>query len=251
MLPGRMTLQLVAFAMLSVGVAANVFFLQSREQRSEVAESAPWSMASAETVEVGDTGSIERASEARAAAKAKIISVSGGLGHPPVAEAASPTEVTRAVQRELQIRGYETGARDGVAGLMTRGAILAFEYDHGLPAQCAAEPGASEIDTSRRWTQPIGKADGGNRERTSAGGHPLRAAIAGAARLPARSCQRQADGRHGARHPRLRDRSDAAGDRARLRAPDLAAGAPVERWQGRRGSMSRPVSRTCVRRPGL
>jgi hypothetical protein len=65
MLPGRMTLQLVAFAMLSVGVGANVFLLQSREQRSEVAESAPWSLASAATVEVGDTGSIERSEGAR------------------------------------------------------------------------------------------------------------------------------------------------------------------------------------------
>ena len=132
MLPGRMTLPLVAFAMLSVGVGANVFFLQSREQRSEVAESAPWSLASAETVEVGDTGSIERSNDAREA-KAKIASLSGALEQPAGAVAGSPAEVTRAVQRELQIRGYETGARDGVAGLMTRGAILAFEYDHGLP----------------------------------------------------------------------------------------------------------------------
>jgi peptidoglycan hydrolase-like protein with peptidoglycan-binding domain len=41
-------------------------------------------------------------------------------------------DVTRAVQRELQIRGYETGAADGVAGVMTRAAIMGFEYDHGL-----------------------------------------------------------------------------------------------------------------------
>jgi peptidoglycan hydrolase-like protein with peptidoglycan-binding domain len=132
MLPGRMPLQLVAFATLSVGVAANVFFLQSREKRSEVAESAPWSLASAETADVGDTGSIEPSSAGREAAKAKIAAVSGGLEHPAVV-AGSPIDVTRAVQRELQIRGYETGAQDGVAGLMTRGAILAFEYDHGLP----------------------------------------------------------------------------------------------------------------------
>jgi len=135
MLPGRMTLQLVAFTMLSVGVGANVFFLQSREQGSEVVEAAPWSMASAETVEVGDTGSIERSGEKRETAKnetaKKTTSVSGGLQHPAVT--GSVADVTRAVQRELQIRGYETGARDGVAGLMTRGAILAFEYDHGLP----------------------------------------------------------------------------------------------------------------------
>jgi peptidoglycan hydrolase-like protein with peptidoglycan-binding domain len=49
------------------------------------------------------------------------------------AKAASATEVTRAVQRELQIRGYETGGSDGIAGLMTRGAIMAYEYDHDLP----------------------------------------------------------------------------------------------------------------------
>jgi peptidoglycan hydrolase-like protein with peptidoglycan-binding domain len=42
-------------------------------------------------------------------------------------------EVAKAVQRELQIRGYETGARDGVVGSMTRGAIMAFEHDNGLP----------------------------------------------------------------------------------------------------------------------
>ena len=36
------------------------------------------------------------------------------------------------MQRELQIRGYETGARDGVAGVMTRAAIMAYEHDHGL-----------------------------------------------------------------------------------------------------------------------
>jgi peptidoglycan hydrolase-like protein with peptidoglycan-binding domain len=130
MLPGRLTLQLAAFATLSVGVGANVFLLQSREPRSEVAEAAPWSLASAETVSVGDTGSIE-SSDARAA-KVANAAASSGPEHSPLTIDASPNEVTKAVQRELQIRGYETGGRDGVAGLMTRGAILAFEYDHGL-----------------------------------------------------------------------------------------------------------------------
>ena len=50
--------------------------------------------------------------------------------------------MTRAVQRELQIRGYETGARDGVAGVMTRGAIMAYEHDHGLAADGAPQPGS-------------------------------------------------------------------------------------------------------------
>lgn len=40
-------------------------------------------------------------------------------------------ELTRAVQRELQAKGYDTGSADGVAGLVTRAAIMAYESDHG------------------------------------------------------------------------------------------------------------------------
>lgn len=41
-------------------------------------------------------------------------------------------ELTRAVQRELKNRGYDPGAQDGRAGLVTRAAILAFQYDSHL-----------------------------------------------------------------------------------------------------------------------
>jgi peptidoglycan hydrolase-like protein with peptidoglycan-binding domain len=37
------------------------------------------------------------------------------------------------VQRELKVRGYETGAVDGAASPVTRAAIMGFEFDHGLP----------------------------------------------------------------------------------------------------------------------
>lgn len=50
----------------------------------------------------------------------------------PGAEAAS-IEIVRAVQRELGRKGYEPGAQDGVPSLMTRAAVMAFEWDHGLP----------------------------------------------------------------------------------------------------------------------
>lgn len=39
----------------------------------------------------------------------------------------------RAIQRELSERKYRPGRIDGVAGLMTRAAIMAYEADHGLP----------------------------------------------------------------------------------------------------------------------
>lgn len=41
-------------------------------------------------------------------------------------------ELTRGIQRELDARGYDAGQPDGVAGLITRAAIFAFEYDNGL-----------------------------------------------------------------------------------------------------------------------
>lgn len=59
----------------------------------------------------------------------------------PLAEPGSETasvEIVKTVQRELVRKGYDTGTQDGVPGLMTRAAIMAFEWDHGLAL--SAEP---------------------------------------------------------------------------------------------------------------
>ena len=131
MLPRRVTVQLLAFLVLSGGVAANVFFLQSSGagRAARVSDATAWSIAAIEAAEFGDTGSL---GHPRAPAS--------GQGTEPWprsprrrTKATRAREVTRAVQRELQIRGYETGGRDGIVGIMTRGAIMAFEHDHGLP----------------------------------------------------------------------------------------------------------------------
>ena len=56
-------------------------------------------------------------------------------GAPATLDAAGDTnsaEITRGIQRELDARGYEAGQPDGVAGLVTRAAIFAYEYDNGL-----------------------------------------------------------------------------------------------------------------------
>jgi peptidoglycan hydrolase-like protein with peptidoglycan-binding domain len=135
MLPNRVTLQLLAFLRLAGGVAANVFFMQSSGRgvaSAQVSASDAWNIAAIEAAEFGDTGSIGRpANEAKRESNGLNLSALGAPSTP--AKSTNQTEVTRAVQRELQIRGYETGARDGVAGVMTRGAILAYEHDHGLP----------------------------------------------------------------------------------------------------------------------
>jgi peptidoglycan hydrolase-like protein with peptidoglycan-binding domain len=52
---------------------------------------------------------------------------------PPKAGSSDSAEVIRGIQRELNQRGYDVGAPDGVAGLVTRAAIMAYEHDVGLP----------------------------------------------------------------------------------------------------------------------
>jgi peptidoglycan hydrolase-like protein with peptidoglycan-binding domain len=138
MLVGRVKLQLVAFLLLSGGVAANIFVLQphSWERLAGLKAQPRTALASAERF-VGDTGSIGGMSGARAADRPGLAGASisdqqtGGAVAVEIPK--DQTDITRAVQRELQLRGYETGAADGVAGLVTRGAIMGFEFDHGMP----------------------------------------------------------------------------------------------------------------------
>jgi peptidoglycan hydrolase-like protein with peptidoglycan-binding domain len=125
MLSGRVKLQLAAFLLLSTGVAGNLFLLQpdARGSRADDARR----MASAAPIMFGDTGSITRGEDA--------THQGTGVKIDPLSTVEIPqrtADVTRAVQRELQVRGYETGSADGVVGLMTRAAIMGFEHDHGL-----------------------------------------------------------------------------------------------------------------------
>jgi len=51
----------------------------------------------------------------------------------PLPDTADRPDLVRAVQRELKAKGYEVGAIDGVPGLVTRGAIMAYETDTDMP----------------------------------------------------------------------------------------------------------------------
>ncbi len=138
MLPGRVKLQFAAFVLLSGGLAANLLLPQPLLREESAARAAPpgdtW-LADAQLPGFGDTGSITRADTPPPTGKTNSQNVIEAFTKPD-AKAALPadaTELTRAVQRELQIRGYETGGADGTLRLMTRAAIMGFEYDHALP----------------------------------------------------------------------------------------------------------------------
>ena len=124
MLSGRVKLQLIGFFLLSAGVAGNLFLLQPqmRGSRGEARQ-----VASANPSGFGDTGSIERSKLEPVRATAPGVASISTIEIPRDA-----ADVTRAIQRELEVRGYETGGADGVVGIMTRAAIIGFEYDHAM-----------------------------------------------------------------------------------------------------------------------
>lgn len=128
MLPRRVTVPLLAFLVLSAGVGANVFLLQSGGRIGRGIDPAAWNIAAIEAAEFGDTGSIGSSADPRHPVNGLDLAALD-----PAPKSGDETEVTRAIQRELQIRGYATGAQDGVVGTMTRAAIMAFEHDHGMP----------------------------------------------------------------------------------------------------------------------
>ncbi len=141
MLRGRLKLQFAAFLLLSGGLAANLLLLQPLLREGTAARSASsgdtW-LADAQLAAFGDTGSITTASAPAANGRGNQPGVIEAFTKPDTKSAgaalpADATEVARAVQRELKIRGYETGPADGTTSLMTRAAIMGFEYDHALP----------------------------------------------------------------------------------------------------------------------
>lgn len=126
MTPFAARFSFLVFALLTGAMAANIFVLQPPRELAGVArssakgEAATWSATSADT-------------------RSAPSSSSGGAVVPPLetsavspATEANRSDLTRAIQRELKAKGYEAGAVDGVAGLVTRGAIMAYEADSGL-----------------------------------------------------------------------------------------------------------------------
>lgn len=120
-------LVLVAFAVLGTAVAGNLILLQpaSNAHRMASAPTASWGRVTETAALAVPELDTNVASQPGAA---------GGVGQriviePPVAD---QREITRAVQKALEARGYETGGSDGLAGPVTQAAILAYETDHGL-----------------------------------------------------------------------------------------------------------------------
>lgn len=122
------------FLLLTVSVAINLFALQERRGESAI-----------ETSAIGARAAQPAAGWEMSNGASDAGAGSGAPAKPSnetMQVAALPTngmpDVVRGIQRELNARGYSAGSPDGVAGLVTRAAIMAYEYDYGLPLTAGA-----------------------------------------------------------------------------------------------------------------
>ena len=100
----------MGFVGLTVAISYNALFLQKNPHSVMAAKMVPAKAAA------------NRAQLARAKHRPGIASPSS-----------SRVNMIKAIQRELQARNYDPGPVDGVAGLFTRAAIMAYQTDAGLP----------------------------------------------------------------------------------------------------------------------
>jgi hypothetical protein len=143
MTPRLARITLVGFVLLAAGVAANALVLQPRanlaartapdranlravSERVREPPPAPSGQSSKPRVPVA-AGPEQRRLVAFEMNSARVE----GLGIAPPGDGSA--ETIRAVQRELKARGYGPVTLDGVPGLATRAAIMAFESDNALP----------------------------------------------------------------------------------------------------------------------
>ncbi len=115
-------LGMFAFLLLTSAFAANLLMFQPIDGRKVANKTMPAPLAVAEKASDVATGSLVILNAAK----------QGTEESQPSSKAAASPDVVRAIQRELLARGYETGTADGMPGLVTRAAIMAYQADHGL-----------------------------------------------------------------------------------------------------------------------
>lgn len=146
MTPHHARLAVGVFVLLSAGVAVNILWLQGTYNTKGVRGAMEWpgqraAADRAKRLAIDPLPDLRDQPPATHTMSASPIvqatpraDARAGQADTAAAETATGelAEITTAIQRELQSRGYQPGAPDGVAGAITRAAIMAWEFDHGL-----------------------------------------------------------------------------------------------------------------------
>ena len=127
-----------AFFILGAMVAANLFYFQEKRRAGPAETGSLTTKMTQEGLRAQDYENGEpivlrpgdaAANQASSQVPSLVQSQNKALSEPAMSRA----DVIRGIQRELNTRGYAPGAPDGVAGLVTRAAIMAYEHDNGMP----------------------------------------------------------------------------------------------------------------------
>lgn len=126
---------ILAFGVMCLAAGVNLFFFQGkRPQRfatvapvERVAANAGADRGAAIATPEGKAATLINAAEP-AVERTAVVAQKTAVAGPPM----DPAEIVRGIQKGLTARGYEPGQSDGVPGLVTRAAIMAYEYDSGL-----------------------------------------------------------------------------------------------------------------------
>ncbi|MCB1522124.1 MAG: peptidoglycan-binding protein [Hyphomicrobiaceae bacterium] len=167
MTPRLIKFGLVAVALLSVSVGANLLALQPLSERSDRPSRAyrgiehlPGASSTAPAGKMPDAAqgaggvAVPRARAARPepssldALAASIAAETDVGGTGP-----SAVDLVRQIQVGLSARGYMPGEADGIEGIVTRAAIMAYEHDQGMPLTASA---STAVLASLQRNQPAG-----------------------------------------------------------------------------------------------
>jgi len=122
----RLQIGLLSFAVLASAVLVNIFYLQPTS--------------------AGRTANIQQATSQQPPPISREHQ-----GVQSVSHAAASSDTLRAIQRELQARGYTTGPTGSGLTTVLQAAVMAYEYDQGLPL-------TGEIDENTMRTIILGPA---------------------------------------------------------------------------------------------
>lgn len=131
MTPRQARIALATFVLLSAGVVYNALYLQ-RDAQSAMAAGETQRAASAR-VEKQPPSRSRTAQETKRLSQPKpnVVKTSDAQQETRPAEASA--ETLRAIQRELNERGFGPVAGDGVMRPVTRAAIMSYEHDNRMP----------------------------------------------------------------------------------------------------------------------
>lgn len=162
-----MRLCVVVFLAVAAAISINALYLQDAPRIAGAAVQSFAPVADVAITSAAATSSLPKKNlgaptESRTETRANLAEPVTHAIAPRNAAKPAPAKLVKAIQRELSDRGYAVGEENGVLGLQTRAAIIAYEFDEQMPL--TGEPSEAALK-SLIFGGASGKAGPGPAER--------------------------------------------------------------------------------------